>query len=128
VVSAPVVDHLRRLCPQHSFGRSRKSSPSIASVKGAELHLFIVLAGMQRIEIGIAIDAQDDRLAINDEMLLAILQGGFNDPRKALCPIVPAASNQPYPIAVALNAQAVTIVLDLVKPLRAGGNLGSGRR
>jgi len=86
-----------------------------------------LFAGVEGIEIGIAVNAQDDRLAIVDEMLLSVLQSGFNDPGETLCPIVSAASNQPYPIAIALHAQAVTIELDLVEPFRAGGNLGSGR-
>jgi hypothetical protein len=40
-------------------------------------------------------------------MLLAIFQCSFDYPGEALCPIVSAASNQPYLIAIALNAQAV---------------------
>ena len=85
-------------------------------------------ARLQSVEIGVSIDAQDDSLAIDDELLLAVLQSGFNDPGETLCPIVSAARDQPNPIAVALNAQAVTIVLDLVEPFGAGGNLGSGYR
>jgi hypothetical protein len=42
------------------------------------------------------VDAQNDRLAIDDELLLAVLQSGFNDPGEALCPIVPAASDALY--------------------------------
>ena len=84
-------------------------------------------AGMQSVEIGVSIDAKDDSLAIDDELLLAVLQSGFNDPGETLGPIVPAASDQPYPIGVAFNTQAVAIELDFVKPVRAAGNLGSGR-
>jgi hypothetical protein len=89
-------------------------------VKGTELHLFVVPAGMQGIEIGITVNAQDDCLAIDDELLLPVLQGSFNDPGKALCPIVSASGNQPHPIAVALNTQAVAVVFDFVEPVGAG--------
>jgi hypothetical protein len=81
---------------------------------------------MQRVEIGITVNAQDDRLAIDDELLLAVLQRSFNDPGEALCPVVSASGNQRHPIAVALNTQAIAIVFDFVDPVGAGGNLGSG--
>jgi len=38
-----------------------------------------VFAGMQRVEIGDAIDAKDDSLAIDDELLVAVFQGGLDD-------------------------------------------------
>jgi hypothetical protein len=40
-------------------------------------------------------------------------------------PIVPVAGNQPHAIAVALDAQPVTVILDLVEPARGGWNLGA---
>ena len=43
-------------------------------IEGAKLDLFIVLAGMQRIEIGNAVHAQNDGLAIDDELLHAVLR------------------------------------------------------
>jgi hypothetical protein len=55
----------------------------------AELHLFIVLAGMQRVPVGIAINAQDDGFAINHKMLLPVLQGSFSNPWEAVCPEPP---------------------------------------
>ena len=42
-------------------------------VKGAELNLLIVLAGMQRVEIKAAIDTQNDGLTIEHKLLDAIL-------------------------------------------------------
>jgi hypothetical protein len=66
-----------------------------------------------------AVDAENDRLAIDDELLLAVLERGFDNPRIAVRPIVPVAGNQPHAIAVALDAQPVTVVLDLVEPVRA---------
>jgi len=41
-------------------------------IEGAELHFVVVPAGMQCVEIGIAVNAQDYCLAIDDEMLLAV--------------------------------------------------------
>jgi hypothetical protein len=35
---------------------------------------------MERVEIGDTVETEDDRLAVDDEMLLTVLQGGFNDP------------------------------------------------
>jgi hypothetical protein len=48
------------------------------------LHLVIVLAGMQRVEIGDAIDAEDDRFTIDDELPVSVLQRGLYDPGIAL--------------------------------------------
>ena len=45
-------------------------------IEGAELHLFIVPAGVQCVEVAVAIDTQDDSLAIDHKMLDAVLQRG----------------------------------------------------
>jgi hypothetical protein len=37
-----------------------------------------------------------------------------------LAPIVAAARDQPHAIAVALDPQAVAVILDLVEPIRTG--------
>ena len=70
---------------------------------------------MQGVEIGIAVNAQDDGLAIDDKMLLPVLQRRFNNPGVVLCPIVSTTSNQPHAIAVALHTQAIAVELDLMK-------------
>lgn len=64
------------------------------NVKHVELHL--VLAGMQRVEIGDAIDAENYRLAVDDEMLLPLLERRLGNPRIALGPIGPVPGEQPY--------------------------------
>ncbi len=56
---------------------------------------------MQRVKIGDAIDAEQYRLAIDDEGGLAVAQRGFNDQRIALGPIVAVAGEQPDAGAVA---------------------------
>ena len=94
-------------------------------VEGVELHLIIMLARVQGIEIGNAIDAEDDSLAIDDELLLSILECGFHDPRIAIGPVVAIAGDQAHTIAVALHAKPVTVIFDLVEPVRGGWNLGA---
>jgi hypothetical protein len=49
-------------------------------VKSVKPDFVIVLAGMQRVEIGDAVDAENDRLAINDELLCPVLRRGLDDP------------------------------------------------
>jgi hypothetical protein len=79
---------------------------------------------MQRVEIGDAIDAQDDRLAVDRKLLDAVLQGGLGNPWIALRPIIAAARDQPHPIAITLNADAKAVMLDFVKPLWPGRDVG----
>jgi hypothetical protein len=43
-------------------------------IEGAKLHFFVVPAGVQRIEIRDAINAQDDGLTIEHKALLPVLQ------------------------------------------------------
>ena len=84
-----------------------------------------MLARVQRVEIGDAIDAEDHRLAIDDELLDPVLERGFDNPRIAVRPIVPVAGNQPHAIAIPLDAQPVTVVLDLVEPVGSVRNLAA---
>ena len=53
------------------------SSPS----EGAKLGLIIVLVGMQRIKVANAVQAEDNRFAVDDETLLPVLQGSLHNPR-----------------------------------------------
>ena len=75
---------------------------------------------MQRIEIGIAVDAADDRFTVNHKAGLAVSTRGLDDARIALGPVVATFGDQPYAVAVALQAQAVAIAFDLVEPVWAG--------
>ena len=97
-------------------------------VEGIELHFVIVLAGMQLIEIGDAVNAEDDGLAIDDELLVAVFQRGLDDPGIAFGPVVSAARDQPHAIAVALDAQAVAVIFDLVESIRAVGDFCTAGR
>src|SRR5215470_3864088 len=60
----------------------------------------------QCVEIGDAVDAKDDGLAVDDELLVPVLQGAFDDPGKAAGPVIAALSDQPDAIAVTLDAKA----------------------
>ena len=81
-------------------------------------------ASVQGVEIGCAIDAQDDGLAVEHKLLDAVLQGGLGNPGIALGLVMTAPGDQPHPIAVTLDADAEAVLLDFVKPLWAGRNLG----
>ena len=56
--------------------RERKVTQVVAvqrqHVERAELHFFIVLAGVQCVKIGDAVDAKDDGLAIDHEVRLVL--------------------------------------------------------
>ena len=58
----------------------------------------------------------------------AVRQRSLDNPRIALAPVIAAARDQPYAVAVAFNSQAITIIFDLVKPFRAGRDFGSHDR
>jgi hypothetical protein len=77
---------------------------------------------MQRIEVGHPIHAQDHSLAIDDEMLLAVLERGLGDPREALGPLIAAARDQADTINIALHAEAIAVILHFMQPVRSGGN------
>jgi hypothetical protein len=66
----------------HQFGGGSRQD-----VEGVELHLVIVLPGVQPVEIRNAIDIQQHRLAIVDERGSPVPQRGFDDQRIAMGPI-----------------------------------------
>jgi hypothetical protein len=88
------------------------------AIEGVKLHLLVVLARVQRVEIGDAVDSQDDGLTIDDEMLLPVLQRAIDDPREAAAPVVAVACEKSHALVLADEDQAVAIVFDLMKPFR----------
>jgi hypothetical protein len=62
---------------------------------------------MQRVEIGDAVDAKDDRLAADNELLVPVFQRRLDDSGIALAPVITAVRDQPHAIAVVLDPQAV---------------------
>ena len=91
--------------------RERKTAQIVAVhcqyIEGAELDFLAMPAGMQGIEIGDAVNAQDDGLAIEHKPPGAVLQGGFDDPWIALRPVVTAARKQADSVTVPVNPEAV---------------------
>jgi hypothetical protein len=62
----------------------------------------IELAGVQAIEIGDAVDADEQHgLAIDHELPVPVLQRSLDDPRKATGPVVAAPRDQAHAITVA---------------------------
>jgi hypothetical protein len=75
-------------------------------VEGVELHLVIVPAGMQAVEIGAAVDAEQHGLTVDHEGRIPVSQRGRRDQRRPITPVVPVVGEQPHTLAVALNCLA----------------------
>ena len=83
---------------------------------------------MQSIEIGDAVNTQDDGLTIEHKLLDAVLQGGFDDPWIAFRPVVTAARKQADAVTVPVNPEAVAVILDFMEPIGAAGDDRRPRR
>ena len=100
-------------------------------VEGVKLDLFVMLPSLQGVKVGHAVDAEHHGLAVDHELLGAVLQGALDNSRVSARPVVTVASEQPDAIAVADNDQAEAIMLDFVNPIRRRRHLwwhGSGWR
>jgi hypothetical protein len=109
--------------------RQRQAPEIVAAhrqnVEGVELDFVVVLPGVQTVEVGDAVNAEQHRLAVNDELALSVLARGLDDPRKALGIVVTAPADQAHAVTVADDHHPVAVVLDLVKPCVGRGNLGA---
>ena len=76
--------------------------------KRVELHLFVVLARVQRLEVRHAVDTKHHGLTIDDELPDTVLQRGFDDPGVAVGPVVPALCDEAHAITVTLQAGIFT--------------------
>lgn len=56
-------------------------------IEGVKLHLVIVLAAVQRVEVAKAVHPKDDGFAIDHKALLPVFQSRFGDPGIAFRPI-----------------------------------------
>jgi hypothetical protein len=83
---------------------------------------------VQGIEVGHAIEAKHDRLAIDHELLSAVSEGSLSDPWETPGPVIAAARDQAHAITVTLRVEAVAVILDFMEPLRACGHGFAGRR
>ena len=97
-------------------------------IEGDEPDLVMVLAGMKPVELREAVAIQPDRLAINHEGLGPQPSSSRADQREAVRPIEAPAREQPDAGAIALDDQAIAVMLDFVNPVRAVRNLSSARR
>ncbi|WFU14382.1 hypothetical protein [Bradyrhizobium sp. CB3481] len=75
---------------------------------------------MEAVEIGSPINTDQHSFAIDNEGADPVAQRGLNDQQKSITPIVAVAREQPHSLALALDDQAIAIMLDFVDPLGAG--------
>jgi hypothetical protein len=83
---------------------------------------------VQLVEIRHAIGTEPDRLTIDDEGWRSQVAGSLDDQRIAVAPVVAIAREHPHALALALNEQAITVVLDFVKPVGVMGDFGPAGR
>jgi hypothetical protein len=81
------------------------------------LDCLVVPARVQGVEVGDAVDTEHDRLAVNDELLEPDLQRRLDDPQIAIGSVVAASGDQAGAIPLALQAEAIAVVLDLYEGL-----------
>jgi hypothetical protein len=87
-----------------------------------------MLARVQGVEVGDPVDAEHDGFAVQDEPRLPDLSCGLDDPGVPLGSVEAALGKQPHAVSVALDAQPVPIVFDLVDPITVGRHRLLGRR
>jgi hypothetical protein len=76
----------------------------------------------------VAVVPEHNRLAIDHKLLSPIPEHSLRDPREAIGPIITATGDQPDAVAIALDAQTISVVFDFVESLGAGGhNLADDR-
>ena len=80
---------------------------------------------MQALEIGDPIRTEHHGLAVDDKRGFPEPERGFGDQRVSVGPIVAPPRQQPHALTLALHNQAVSVVFDFVKPIRAGWNFGA---
>jgi hypothetical protein len=71
---------------QIGLSRRERQLPQIFTIQGEDIegiepHFVVMLAGVQGVEIDDSIDAEYDRFAINDELLVTVLECRVHDPR-----------------------------------------------
>src|SRR5947209_4999710 len=83
-----------------------------------------MVAGVQSVEIGNTVDPEQHRLTVDDERGLPVTQRSLDDQRVTGGPIMAIAREQPDPLAITDDQQAIAIVLYFVKPIRTGRDRG----
>jgi hypothetical protein len=65
---------------------------------------------VQRVEVGDAVDPKHNGLAVDDELIVIILQCGLDDPGIAAAPVVAVPGKQAHARAVTDHHQPVAVV------------------
>ena len=97
-------------------------------VEGVQEHGGIPALRVQPVEIGHAVIAAHDGLAVDRDRANPQTAGGLDDRRKAVAPIEPAAREQSHPSSLPANHEPVAIVLDLVHPIAPDRSMARPRR
>jgi hypothetical protein len=95
------------------------------AVEGVELYLGIALAAVQAAEVGDTVSIEQHGLAIEHERRVAVAQCGLDDAGIAIGPVMAVAGEQPHALVLALDDQAIAVMLDFVDPVGAVGDFGS---
>src|SRR5438067_630024 len=100
-------------------------------IEGVKLHLVIVLAAVQPIEVRSAVDAKQHGFTVEDKRADADAKRCLNDQRIAIRPVITIARKQANSLAVPMNGKAIAIVFDFVDPIwprRHGSSAGRQTR
>ena len=97
-------------------------------VEGVELHLVIVLAAVEPVEVRSAIHAKQHGFTVQDKGADADAMRCLNDQWVAIGPVVTVAREQANALAFPMNGKAIAIVFDFVDPIRPRRHRGSAGR
>jgi hypothetical protein len=92
--------------------------------RAAPLHRARVNAG---VKVRGPIDPKHFRLAIDDKMLLRVLQRRLNDPRITIGPVVTIPGEQAHSAILPHHQHAASIAFHFMDPVGSSRNLGSGK-
>src|SRR4051794_11493313 len=84
-----------------------------------------MVAGVQPVKIGNAVNAKQHRFAVKDERGLAVPESRFDNQRVTIGPVMAIAGKQPSALALALDDDAIAVIFDFVNPVRSGRDLGA---
>ena len=113
-----------RLVLRIDSGRPRIVTVHRHDIEGIKLHLAIMLARVQRVEIGNTVDAQHHGLTVDHELPMPVLQRGLDDPGIAAGPVMATARDQAHPVPIALQAQPVAVIFHFMEPIGAARDVG----
>src|SRR3954466_7409943 len=83
---------------------------------------------MQTVKVRDSVRSDYNSFTVDDERAFAEPQGGLCNEWVSIRPVVATARQQTHALALALNNQAITIMLDLVNPIGPRRHFGAGCR